>query len=198
MRESSFDPCDYRCEKCSISESCAIYRELNRTGRSEPSKDSQAAFADVQECLQETLEMITKMATEMGIDIEKLPEDEGIERVAAREDIVYKLAFDFAMKTHRFLENAVINDAGTDDSYGDLVWHHTIVPAKTYRAVLSEYEGSAGDAIKSAGVARNSLTACVEALTHIGSACPHLRVECRQLSKTAVAMRHRIEKRFLL
>jgi len=47
-------------------------------------------------------------------------------------------------------------------------------------------------------VARNSLTACVEALTHIGSACPHLRVECRQLSKTAVAIRHRIEKRFLL
>lgn len=98
-----------------------------------------AALRDVGEIFAVTEEMLLEKAEELDIDLDELVNAEPRAAFkAAKEDPLYKRSFEFTMKTHALLEKIepVITPEGKE-FFDDIIWHHTILPAKTFRAICS-------------------------------------------------------------
>jgi hypothetical protein len=159
-----------------------------------------ASLEDVKESLDETIELLRKIATDLGIQLDDMADDMGgLDEQYVENDELYQLALTFTLKSHSFLKKVEpLVQHNMSEAFEDLVWYHTIVSVKTHRAVSSDFDGLSEDAVNSAKVAAKSLTRCVTAFEHIGKNLSLVTEEARTLSSTAVTVRQRIVTRFAL
>jgi hypothetical protein len=203
MNQPPFHACDYLCERCSETENCGVYalledKALSRHHEGPLIKPHRACLDDVKESLDETMELLKKIAGDLGIELEDGScEIENLDRLCVEKDELYLLASTFTSKAFMFLKriDPFIKQRGRD-AFEDMAWYHTIVSVKTHRAVDSDYSGLSEDATLSAGVAIKSLNKCIEALGHLGDDYPQATDEARALSKSAQFIRLQIKKRF--
>ncbi|MEK6743517.1 MAG: hypothetical protein AABZ15_07905 [Nitrospirota bacterium] len=204
METLPFNACDYRCERCLATERCAVFKDLSaREARNFAlGRDSDglgAALRDVGEIFGETRNMLAEKAAEYGIDLDELadagPRDTFEE---AKKDPLYLSAFDFMIQAQEFLKTAepIVLIEGCD-FLEDITWHHTVVPAKVFRAIGSEDDPEMRfDAVNSAAVAMNSLTICIMAFGALAPLYPVIERECKELSLKAMELKQYIGSRF--
>jgi hypothetical protein len=200
-----FHACDYLCERCPETDSCGVYalledKALSRVPDDGACSSTQGYLDDVKESLDETIELLRKIAGDLGIELVDVPDEmEDFDRCSVEKDELCQLASTFAAKAHVFLKRVdpFIKLKGRE-AFEDMAWYHTMVAVKTRRAVDSDYSGYSEDATLSAGVAVKSLTKCIEALGHLGEIHPPALDEARALSKSALVIRLQIKKRFSL
>src|SRR5574341_151924 len=175
MKILPYSACDYRCERCLETERCAVFRmeserEVRNFAQGSETSGIEAGLRDVGDFFAETKEMLKDQAEEFDIDLDGLA-DVG-PRAAyteAKKDSLYQRSYDFAMEIHAFLEKIepVITMAGKK-FFDDIIWHHTVVSAKVFRAVCSGYDPEMRfDAVNSAAVATKSLTICIMAFDEL-------------------------------
>ncbi len=205
MTNSPFNSCDYLCEKCPETENCKVYALLEQKALSKRLKGSikdptGASLEDVKESLDETIELLKKIAGDLGIPLEDVNDEmDGLNEQYVENDELYQLALTFTLKSHSFLKKIEpLVQHGTRDAFEELVWYHTIVSVKTHRAVSSDFDGFADDAVNSAKVAAKSLTKCMDAFDHIGKNLSLVSDEARTLSVTALTVRQQVIARFAL
>lgn len=162
-------------------------------------KGMDAALRDVGEIFAETTGMLLEKAEEMGIDLDEMDEaDRRNPFEDAKKAPLYQRVYGFMTMTRTFLERAepLITPAG-QEFYEDVSWHHTIVPAKTFRAIGSDNEPEMRfDAVNSAAVASKSLTICIMAFGELASLYPKLSEQCKALSETAADIKRALRERF--
>jgi len=199
-----FNACDYRCERCLETANCRVYQmlqekeDLNRL-RGIDEKDISSIGEELAGILEETQDILKKMAEEVGVDPESLPEDDDWEEQPVKDDPLYIRAHEFTLKTHDFLKKIdVLIDSDAREYFEDIIWHHTIVPAKTYRALISAtHKETMDDAINSAAVAVKSLNICIMALDYISSGHSAISGECKSLRELAESLKMEIKSRFI-
>ena len=199
-----FNACDYRCERCLETERCAVFRmgkerDERNFALGRETEGIEAALRDVGEIFAETTDMLLEKAEEMGIDLDELDDTEQRNPFEeAKNDPLYQRAYEFMTMTRAFLERAepLITPAA-HEFYEDVIWHHTIVPAKTFRAIGSDDEPEIRfDAVNSAAVAIKSLTICIMAFDELASLYSEIALECRELSETAAGIKGSVRERF--
>ena len=137
-----FNACDYRCERCLRRNGapCSAWGRSATSGNFALGRETEgieAALRDVGEIFAETTDMLLEKAEEMGIDLDELDDTEQRNPFEeAKNDPLYQRAYEFMTMTRAFLERAepLITPAA-HEFYEDVIWHHTIVPAKTFRAI---------------------------------------------------------------
>jgi hypothetical protein len=204
METLPFNACDYRCERCLVTERCAVFQDLSDRGArnfalGRDSDGLDAALRDVGESFNETRDMLAEKAAEFGIDLAELA-DAGPRAIfdEAKKDPLYLPAFDFMIQAQEFLKTAepIILLEGRD-YYEDIIWHHTVVPAKAFRAIGSEDEPEMRfDAVNSAAVAMNSLIICNMAFDALAPLYPTIERECKRMSLKALELKQHIRSRF--
>ena len=204
MNISPYNACDYRCDRCLETERCKVFqmeteREARNFALGRETNGIEAALRDVGEIFAETKELLLEKAKEFDIDLEEFA-DAGPDDIfkEAKKDPLYRWSFDFTMKTHAFLKKAEpVITPGDKEFFDDIGWHHTIVPAKVFRATGSEDEPEMRfDSVNSAAVAMKSLTICIMAFDTLASHYPDLSGECEELSEMAKGIKQALRERF--
>src|SRR5208337_1746104 len=178
MKKSPFNTCDYLCKRCGETENCAIYALLEYKVLSRQSGDAikgwhLASLEDVKESLDETMELLKKVAADLHIELDDAGGLEGIDQHSIEHDALCQLALTFSVKAAAFLEKIEpFIKSGEEGAFEDLAWYHRMVSVKAHRAIASDYDGLSEDAIDSAEVAVRSLSRCVEAFEEIAKGCP--------------------------
>jgi hypothetical protein len=203
MNQPPFHGCDYLCERCSETENCGVYalledKALARHHDGPLMVSHHTGLDDVKESLDETMDLLKKIARDLGIELDDASyEMENMDRLCVEKDELCLLASTFTSKAYMFLKRVdpFIKQSGRD-AFEDMAWYHTIVSVKTHRAIDSDYSGFSEDATLSAGVAVKSLNKCIESLSRLGDDYPQATEEARALSKSAQFIRLQIKKRF--
>jgi len=212
MKLLPFNACDYRCERCLVTGECAVYQKTREhLGKPRPDggdgeDDLSAVLDDIRATFQETKEKIRAGAEEFGIDIDDIPanyfEEEERKHEASMNDALFRRASDFTDQAREFLKtiDSLLDEEGDSRSfYEDVNWHHTIVSAKTFRAVSGEgNEYLVEDVRNSAAVAVKSLTICSFALEELASRFPDKAEACGKLGGMASSLKVDIRARWLL
>lgn len=204
METLPFNACDYRCERCLETEQCAVFRmgserEARNFALGRETDGIEAAIRDVGEIFADTKEMLLEKAKEFDIDLDELA-DAGPREVfeEAKKDPLYQRSYEFMTKTHDLLKRIelVITPLG-QEFFDDIEWHHTVISAKTFRAIKSGYEPEMHfDAVNSAAVAMKSLTICIMAFDELALLYSEISGECRGFSKTAREIKQALQERF--
>ncbi len=208
MKRLPFNACDYRCERCLETAECAVFQKLQERsllhrlhGRDED--DLAVVLEDVHEIFEETKEMLLEKAEEFGIDLDEIPQEisdtEERGHFYSVNDPLYKLSHDFTIQTHAFLKD--IDSIVTGDAkvyFEDILWHHTVVTAKIFRALGSDEDDEVlrEDARNSAAVAVKSLTICIMAFEYVASHYPQISEECKRLSALAKEIKREVKNKF--
>ncbi|RKX69897.1 hypothetical protein DRP53_06785 [candidate division WOR-3 bacterium] len=138
--------CDYRCDRCSERDRCAVYREdqerlLQHYLKGEDPDDPEVFTRDLEEIFQRTEAMIREWAEKEGIDIDEL-DDEEYPKVNPNDFVIYRLAREYFQAAHRFIQTLEREGipAEVADDYEDLIWYHTLIYAKTGRLVSGTHD----------------------------------------------------------
>ncbi len=202
MKSSPYNACDYRCERCLETDNCKVYQMLQEKsehhqnmGRDE--NEMGAALEDVKETFQEAIEILRERAEGLGLNLDEFS-DIADDTPYLENDPLYESAHDFTMQAHAFIitADALVNE-NDREWFEDVVWHHTVVSAKTYRALSSEND-LREDAVNSAAVAVKSLTICTMAFDHLSTGYPDMAVKCKRLSDMAIVLKEKLKTRFLI
>jgi hypothetical protein len=203
MSGSPFNTCDYLCEKCLETQHCKVYALLEKKALSKQLNGAMkdrpgASLQDVKESLDETIELLKRLAEDLSIEFDDVAQDmEELDQHYVDNDELYQLSLTFTLKAHAFLKKIEpLIESDLTDVFEDVVWYHTMVSVKTHRAVASDYDGLSEDAVNSAEVAMKSLAKCVEAFELIKRRCTPASDEARSLSNTAIEIQRQIRKRF--
>lgn len=212
MKRLPFNACDYRCERCHVTSECAVYqkmqdRSLLHRMNGVDEENPAVILEGIRESFRETEEMIKQKAREFGIDIDEIAgrtsAAEIKEQIAiTREDPLFKRAEKFMHETNTFLQAADTIIAGEErECFDDLAWHHTVVPAKIFRALGWRTDLDdliALDGKNSAAVAAKSLVICVMAFDQLAARYPVLAEKCCRLAAQGGEIREEIRRRFKL
>jgi hypothetical protein len=208
MRKLPFNACDYRCERCLETANCAVFIKLRDYSLLEEFQQRDESglgvvLEAIRESFKETESIIRKKAIEHGIDIDEIaagPSADGMEglRRSIMEDGLYRRSTEFTEQTRLFLQAAdPVVSGPARDYYDDIVWHHTIIPPKLFRALSWGSGGEVAlDGRTSAAVAMKSLTICIMAFDYLASRYPLLDQECRKLSADGARIKEETRKRF--
>jgi hypothetical protein len=205
METAPYNACDYRCERCLETERCAVFRmgsdrEARNFALGRDTQGIDAALRDVGEIFEETKEMLLEKAAEFDIDLNELT-DAGPQRdmfEEAQQDPLYQRSYEFTVTTQKLLKKIepLITPEG-QEFFDDIIWHHTVVSAKVFRAIRSDDEPEIWfDAVNSAAVAIKSLTICTMAFDTLASLYPETSQECKRQSETAQEIKRVIRERF--
>jgi hypothetical protein len=204
METFPYNACDYRCERCLETEHCAVFRmgserDARNVSLGKETDGIEAALRDVGEIFAETKEMLLEQAEKFGINLDGLADAgprQGFED--AKKDPLYQRSFEFTMSTHALLKKIepIITAAGKE-FFDDIEWHHTVISAKTFRAISSGSKPEMNfDAVNSAAVAMKSLTICIMAFDELALRYPEISGESRGFSKTAKKIKQALQDRF--
>lgn len=165
-----YNYCDRWCERCSLSSRCLLSsREKKRLDehrkKREDPYDWKIVMKDVEEDLKEALVLIRKAAKERGIDLETVPEME-YEPPDPHRHPLFRTAEKYQKLAYKFLKKfrQIIQEEGIDLTkrieivpspeketksfqeiafcYETILWYHTLILAKIYRALTSVREVS--------------------------------------------------------
>jgi hypothetical protein len=208
LKRLTFNACDYRCERCLETAGCDVFqkqqeRSLLHRLHGRDGDDLAVVLEDVREIFEETKEMLLEKAEEFGIDLNYIPEEvsaaEDREFLESERDPLYKRSQDFTMQTHAFLKNIdSIVTGEARDYFDDILWHHTVVTAKIFRALGSDEDDDIlrEDSRNSAAVAVKSLTICIMAFEYLASRYPEIAAKCKGLSAIAETIKKDVRARF--
>ncbi|MBI3398468.1 MAG: hypothetical protein HY026_04465 [Deltaproteobacteria bacterium] len=170
--------CDYRCGDCERSFECpvAIKKREQEMRAVAEGRDFDSMDA-VKESLEETLEMVKKMAEERGVD---LADETGKRRIGERvimDHPLVKKSKRFAIDVMSFakeMEDRAFSEE-TQKAIYDLCWYAGLLSAKLYRCLSGKYEAmeeddtelkelDMEDANKTASVVIMAISKCKKAL----------------------------------
>jgi hypothetical protein len=175
-RTSPFNYCDYRCERCAEQENCRVYKDdrdrlLEHYVKGEDPYDPKVFADDMKEIFEKTSKMISKMAEAENIDLCAIP-DENVPKIEPDSYILYHLAHQYCMDAHALVKKKRHEGIPQciEEEWGDFVWYHTLLPAKTARLVSgfvhddldeewhkAEEDGTVSVIIKSVDLSRQAL-----------------------------------------
>ena len=170
--------CDYRCEDCEHLLECPVaLKEREQEMRAIAEGREFDPIEAVKESLEETLEMVRKMAEERGVD---LADETGKRRIGERVIIDHPLvekskrvAID-VMGFAKEMEDRIFSEQ-TQKAIYDLCWYAGLLSAKLYRCLSGKYEAieeddpelkelDIEDARKTASVVAMAIGKCKKAL----------------------------------
>ncbi|MBN2542807.1 hypothetical protein JXI42_08045 [bacterium] len=160
-----YNYCDRWCERCSMTEKCYLYAEDQKRiqvhlKKGEDPYDMDIVIKDIEENFKNTFKMIRDFAEEEGIDLDDLSDVEYKEPVPEKHP-VFQLAHRYFMMANKYLKKIrdTIQEFGIDLSkkiqifpstiehvdrlkevgncYEVILWYHTLISAKVYRALCS-------------------------------------------------------------
>jgi hypothetical protein len=176
-----FNACDYRCERCDKTDECTLNKRerssrLMHLLKGEDPNDPAVWAEDMGAALAEAHELIGKAAEEMGVDLAALAEAGRDEyetaSKAAHEHPLFLQAMDFAKSVPLFCnacEQTLLITPEIQQDFDELLWNHTLIPAKAGRALMQrgQSEAERDDRRKTIGVILAALAHCREALEHL-------------------------------
>ncbi len=205
MKRLPFNACDYRCERCLETEHCAVFQQVRDRAAEISDGDASAVLDDLRESFRETEIMIKEKARELGIDLDEIaggstPEEIRDERERSKKDPLFLHCDRFREDAGLFLKAVDASVVEADRQYvDDIAWHHTVIPAKIFRALgwrTDDEDTIAMDARNSAAVAIKSLSICILAFDHLASRHPSAAADCSRLSIGAARIKQEIRNRF--
>lgn len=207
MKRLPFNACDYRCERCLETADCAVFQELQKRLEGREGHEGALTLEVIRESFRETEELIKQKAREFGIDIDELAgwsstgETEE-QREHVRKDPLFQRSEAFTLRAGRILRDIDPAVAAREAEYvEDIRWHHTVIPAKVYRALgwrTDQDSDIAFDGRNSAAVAAKSLTICIMALEHLATRADRAAEECTRLAGEAREIKEELKSRFRL
>lgn len=148
-----FNYCDYRCDRCAETENCRVYKEeqeslLDHYLKGEDPNDMKVVLEDVHRSFEKTMKMLREMAEKEGIDLEEIKEEEASE-VKPDDYLIFRIAHDYFKTAHDFIKQfkGVSIPESIERDFEDLVWYHTLIPAKVGRLV-SGFEDEIDDDVQ--------------------------------------------------
>jgi hypothetical protein len=175
-RPMPFNYCDYRCERCAEQDNCRVYKDdrdrvLEHYVKGEDPYNPRIFADDLKEIFEKTRKMISRIAEEEDIDLGAVP-DEEIPKIEPGSFVLYRLAQQYCMDAHALIKKKRREGFPQciEEEWGDFVWHHTLLPAKTARLVAgiidddldkdwrkAEEDGTVAVIIKSVTLSRQAL-----------------------------------------
>lgn len=170
--------CDYRCEDCEHLLECPVaLKEREQEMRAIAEGREFDPMEAMKESLDETLEMVRRMAEEKGVD---LADETGKRRIGERvimDHLLVEKSKSFAIDVMTFVkevENRAFSEE-TQKTIYDLCWYSGLLSAKLYRCLLGKYEAmeeddtelkeiGMEDACKTASVVAMAISKCKKAL----------------------------------
>lgn|GEM_PF-637322 len=182
-RSPPFNYCDYRCERCAEQENCRVYKDdrdrmLEHYVKGEDPYDPKVFADDLKEIFEKTSKMISRMAEEENIDLGAVPEEE-VPKADPDSYIIYRLAHQYCMDAHALVKKKRHEGIPQciEEEWGDFVWYHTLLPAKTARLVSgfidddlerewrkAEEDGTISVIVKSITLSRQALQVMLDEL----------------------------------
>jgi len=176
--------CDYRCEVCRYQGSCTVYHasEVERRLLAIEGKDPDdpvVVAGSVAKMLAEVTETLRQDAARFGIDLDEAVKNAPVRDHKFGDDPLSRQARDLTLRISKFIRTrgpdaqpAVRSGEGIEAAWDDLIWYHTLMSAKTARAVVGlenahdwpVESGVVPDYQVSAGIALKSIHACRQAL----------------------------------
>ncbi|MEO0095298.1 MAG: hypothetical protein ABIL66_05335 [candidate division WOR-3 bacterium] len=141
FKPGPYNYCDYRCDRCSETDSCRVYKEnqerlLQHYLKGEDPNDPKIFMSDLKEIFEKTQEMIIKAAKEHGIDLNDIPKVEP-EEIDPHTYVVYNLAYEYFDRAHKLIKK--LEKEGVpeeiEEEFDDFIWYHTLLVAKVGRLV---------------------------------------------------------------
>jgi len=218
-----YNYCDRWCEHCLLFHRCFLYTKEKEKleEHQKKGKDPNAwkiVMKDVEDSLKEAMELIKKVAEERGIDLDTLPEIK-YELSDPHQHLLFRTAEKYRKLAHKFLRKLkdIIQEEGIDLTkrveimpspekeagnfqeivfcYQVILWYHTLVPAKIYRA-LSMPNSRDFDSDGSAKASYLGLTESIKALQKIYHWDKNLEDNILPLLITAEQLRKSIDREF--
>lgn len=227
-----YNYCDRWCERCTLFHKCFLYskdqeRLKKHLAKGEDPNDWNIVMQDVKESFQEAIQLIKKSAEAQGIDLDAIP-DEKYESPDPTDHPLCKHARKYMKMASRFLKRlrkilqkeekslaqrvevmpSPEKDIGSLQRiaycYETIVWYHTLVSAKIYRALFKEKikddeelnRIEQSDADGSAKIAYIGLTKSMEALQEIYKWDEEQRDDALTLLVEAERLRKGIDREF--
>jgi hypothetical protein len=200
-----YNYCDRWCERCDLTSRCLLFsrdskRRADHIARGEDPDDLKTVMDDVQSDLRESLEMIQKDASDLGINLNQITEKER-RQVKEFSHPLHSKAEGLSFNIHQFRKKATnlfLDESSNDsdkkvqsDSLDVLAWYEFQFSVKLKRALQSIEEHSSDaaaaadddlfDAKASAKVAWIGLTKSLDALTILDHFLPGLHSDTLQL-----------------
>jgi len=205
-----FNYCDYRCERCDKKDECTLYkrdakRQLERILKGEDPYDMDVVLEDVDLAFQEAMNFAREFAKKEGIDLDAAlsnhdSEDEKKREKKLRRHPFYLTAWKFYNCAREFLNNIeekILVTPEIKEYIDDLVWYHTLIPAKTYRA-LSIYNRSDSveieDSVNTVELILNVISKCRHSIDRLCYYRPKAKPHIQPLSKTLNTLEKQCEK----
>lgn len=200
-----YNYCDRWCDRCPLTAKCYLYwqerqREAEHRAAGRDPEDWVVVLEDMKEQLEHAMELLKEAAAEHGMNLEDLPEvpsappDPGDHPLQERAQAYCRAAQEFLKELRRPImaererleeqarvlgpEQAARATRELLDAYEVVSWYHTLIPAKTQRALCSKMEAERQedaegrememrDAWGSAKVVHESLTRSMTALQRV-------------------------------
>lgn len=136
--------CDYRCEECEHLLECPVaLKEREQEMRAVAEGREFDPMEAVKESLDETLEMVRKMAEERGIDLSSAKDEEIREYELLLVEKSKKFVLD-VMGFAKEMEDRAFSEEPQKAIY-DLCWYAGLLSAKLYRCLSGKYEAMEQD-----------------------------------------------------
>lgn len=214
-----FNFCDRWCERCNLTEICKVYKDGQRDRRRaiKEGKDPDSwefTFEVMHKNLQKTMKLIYQGAKKWGIDMDKIMEeakDEDFEDDRKYEqDPLYQFAAKLSTSLFKFLKSLEVVPIDVKvtpivEAREIISWYHTLIIAKTARALSSEDrekdlpdDWRSFDDRTSAFIVFNSLQKIAEACGIISQQKPlyHLKKKCYKLAQASITLSEALDNRF--
>jgi hypothetical protein len=147
---SIFNYCDRRCERCSFTGRCGLFKDLRRH---EDQRAGGGPFEQVRDKFQEVFQLLEQWCEREGIDLDEIQreanDEQAVAEAARRDEIIradplHDLAWTYMKAAYKVVEElSATRQAGAwsremSEAVDTIAWHSTLISSKTYRA-LSGY-----------------------------------------------------------
>ncbi|MBN2088853.1 hypothetical protein JW964_04535 [candidate division KSB1 bacterium] len=202
-----YNKCDYRCESCVHIRECKLFRnEIGEQLKHESKlEDIDSVLTNIHKTIFETISMLQQKAKELGLNMEKIEDEDPGKRIDLEAIPLYRLGHDFSLASFQFLQKLsktrmpIVKIQRLKPEIEDLSWYHTIVSTKIARALTSQADGDEfgfEDAKNSASVARSAVNICLVALENLLEHLPDFYNDLAYLLKVCLQLDDGIDKQF--
>lgn len=142
--------CDRWCERCPLTRRCAVFamEQAESADSSSCDPDNEAFWQRLRGILKTTMELLTEMAQEAGVDIDTLDSEEEAQEARigqkAGEHGLVRASMEYMKMVGAWFESSdglageTAKEADLKEIEQVILWHHSLICAKIRRAVQQE------------------------------------------------------------
>lgn len=202
-----YNRCDYRCESCVHIRECKLHKNEigNQLKYDRKLEDIDSILTNIHKTIFETISMLQQKARELGLNLEKIEDENPEEKIKLESVPLYRQGHDFTIASFHFLDKLSKTRLPQrklqwlKPEIEDLSWYHTIVSTKIARAITSYIEGDEfglEDAKNSIGVARSAVDICLIAIENLLEYLPDFKDDLNYLLQMLQKLNTEIDQYF--